>query len=57
MEQSSVIRHAEGNVFVDAFDDDVVLSVWTTTGHARAHLTKEQARELIAALLDLVEEA
>lgn len=57
MDTAISIPHAEGAVHLDTFDNEVALSVWTNSGHTRAYLTKEQARELIAALLDLVEEA
>lgn len=50
MEESIAIKHAEGNVFVDTFDHEVVLSVWTHGGHTRVHLTQEQAKAVAEAL-------
>lgn len=53
MEESIAIRHAEGNIFVDTFEDEIVyvtLSVWVTGGHTRVHLTQEQAKAVAEAL-------
>jgi hypothetical protein len=43
------------SVFVDQFDDDVWLSVRADKGAAHGTLTKDQAKELIAALNRIVE--
>ena len=37
-------------VFIDQFDDDVWLSLQVRGGSARCTLTKEQAREMVAAI-------
>ena len=57
MEESIAIKHAEGNVFVDNFDHEVTLSVWTHGGHTRVHLTQEQAKAVAEALNTAINEA
>lgn len=57
MEESIAIKHAEGNVFVDNFDHEVTLSVWTHSGHTRVHLTQEQAKAVAEALNIAINEA
>lgn len=45
----------DARVFVDSFDNDVWLSIQVKGGSAYATMSKEKARELIAALTLIVE--
>ena len=53
--QTLVKAEEDTTVFVDRFDDDVWLSLQIRRGSANCVLTKDQARELIAALTKVVE--
>jgi len=45
----------DARVFVDSFDNDVWLSIQVKGGSAYATMSKDKARELIAALTLIVE--
>jgi len=45
----------DARVFVDSFDNDVWLSIQVKGGSAYATMSKDKARELIAALMLIVE--
>ena len=50
------VSNVEGDrVFVEPFDDGVWLSIHHRRGTANTTLSKEQAREMIAALMLIVE--
>lgn len=54
MEDSIAIKHAQGNIFVDASDNEVSLSVWTNNGHTRVYLTAEHAKAVVEALMTAI---
>ena len=43
------------HIYVDEADDDVWLSINVRGGHTHVTLTKDQARQMIKALTDIVE--
>ena len=53
--QTLVKADIDTTIFVDQFDDSIWLSLQIQRGSANCVLTKDQARELIAALTKVVE--
>jgi hypothetical protein len=53
--QTAVKADIHTTVFVDRFDDGVWLSLQVQRGSANCVLTKDQARQLIAALTKVME--
>ena len=51
----TAVKAEDATVFIDQFDDGVWLSLQVHRGSANCVLTKDQARELIAALNKVVE--
>ena len=56
MEESILIKAQNSNILVDTHDDGVWLSLQVRGGSAYTSLTVEQARELIAALQNVVDQ-